>query len=148
MLTVKTYNHSWVQLQKRKVRLRQWSIVFPLTRRRIRPRYLTSHLRWVKPAPIVWWIGAIFLRRKIETQRENHSEEPSLSGRYGRDDENDNFFLFSPPEFSLVGVVALSDDEGRSFEWKTVTEYLAYPNLFFVLRKCVRLMRCSIPYLC
>ena len=48
-------------------------------------------------------IGSIFLRKKIDTQKEVSSESMSVTGQNGGSYPDDNFFLFSPPEFSLVG---------------------------------------------
>ena len=45
------------------------------------------------------------MRKKIETQKEQPEENVRFIGRYGGDMESNNFFLFSPPEFSLVEVV-------------------------------------------
>ena len=58
-------------------------------------------------------IGSIFLRKKIDTQKKHHEEEDVPLGRYGGNDPSDNFFLFSPPEFSLVGSDGLPSRLGR-----------------------------------
>ena len=47
-------------------------------------------------------IGSIFLRKKIDTQKKQTGEESASLGRYGDNDATDNFYLFSPPDFSLV----------------------------------------------
>lgn len=48
-------------------------------------------------------VGSIFMRKKIDTQKEQPIEEVEQSGRYARSTDADSFFLFSPPDFSLVG---------------------------------------------
>lgn len=48
-------------------------------------------------------IGSIFMRKKIDTQKEQPSGEVEQAGRYARNNDADSFFLFSPPDFSLVG---------------------------------------------
>ena len=58
-------------------------------------------------------IGSIFLRKKIDTQKKHHEEEDVPLGRYGGNDPSDNFFLFSPPEFSRVGSDGLPSRLGR-----------------------------------
>ena len=42
------------------------------------------------------------MRKKIDTQRDQPHEEVDQGGRFGGNNGGDNFFLFSPPDFSLV----------------------------------------------
>ena len=63
---------------------------------------MTSPMGWVC-GYCVNSLGSIFLRKKIDTQKKHHEEEDVPLGRYGGNDSSDNFFLFSPPDFSLVG---------------------------------------------
>lgn len=43
------------------------------------------------------------MRKKIDTQKEQPSGEVEQAGRYAHNNDADSFFLFSPPDFSLVG---------------------------------------------
>lgn len=50
-------------------------------------------------------LGSIFLRKKIDTQKEVSHESSNSCGRYGDNYGDDNFFIFSPPDFTLVSDV-------------------------------------------
>ena len=47
-------------------------------------------------------LGSVLLRKKIDTQKEQPQEEVKQYGRYAKKEDSCNFFMFSPPEFSLV----------------------------------------------
>ena len=47
-------------------------------------------------------LGSVLLRKKINTQKEQPQEEVKQYGRYAKKEDSCNFFMFSPPEFSLV----------------------------------------------
>ena len=49
-------------------------------------------------------IGSVLLRKKIDTQSDLSESMERPMGRYANHSNDlDNFFLFSPPDYSLVG---------------------------------------------
>ena len=94
---------------------------------------------------LLLFLGSIFLRKKIDTQKEVSHETSNSCGRHGEDYADDNFYLFSPPDFTLVGDVIFrwncrmkESEKGVPIELKPLLEaYCCFHPLGFVLSMCV-----------
>lgn len=93
-------------------------------------------------------IGSIFLRKKIETQKEQSSDSVFMGGRYDQQRGDDNFFLFSPPDFSLVGIFSVYTILGWPIPAITLVWLVEFTILFGIQKGRWRILCVYPKYLC